>query len=234
MNIRPIRKRPFYVFYVILLISIFTLISKPLYASEQQLLIKKARITLEGYLLDPEFAWFTNHMKDAKALFIIPQFLKGAFLFGGAGGSGVVLVKNAKTGEWSHPGFYTMASASFGLQIGAQASELILMVMSQKGVLPFKNASFKLGVEASGAIGPKGASIEGSTPYNLSADYLSFARTKGAFLGLSVEGAVIGVRNEWNWKYYGKPVSPRDIIIKNKVDNPGAAELIDLVSKATN
>jgi len=234
MDIRPIRKRPSRIFCTILLIFFCMLISKPLYASEQQILVKKARITLESYLSDPDFAWFTKHMKDAKALFITPQFLKGAFVFGGAGGSGVVLVKNEKTGEWSHPGFYTMISASFGLQFGAQASELILMVMTQKGVLPFKNASFKLGVEASAAIGPKGGSMEGSTPYNLSADYLSFARTKGAFLGISVEGAVIGVRNEWNWKYYGKPVSPRDIIIRNKVENPGAAKLIDIVSKETN
>jgi lipid-binding SYLF domain-containing protein len=234
MNIRPIRKHQSCIFCTILLISFCMLISKPLYASEQQILIKRAHITIESYLSDPEFAWFTNHMKDAKAIFILPQFLKGAFFFGGAGGNGVVLVKNEKTGEWSHPGFYTMVSASFGLQLGAQTSELVLMVMTQKGVLPFKNASFKLGVEASGAVGPKGASIEGSTPYNLSADYLSFARTRGAFLGLSVEGAVIGVRNEWNWKYYGKPVSPRDIIIKNRVENPGAAELIDLISKATN
>ena len=234
MNIKPTRKQQSCFFCTILLISFCMLISKPLYASEQQILIERASVTLESYLSDSEFAWFTDHMKDARALFIIPQFIKGAFFFGGAGGSGVVLVKNIKTGKWSHPAFYTMGSASFGLQIGAQTSELILMVMTRKGVLPFQNASFKLGVEASGAIGPKGASIEGSTPYNLSVDYLSFARTKGAFLGLSIEGAVIGVRNESNWKYYGKPVSPRDIIIKDRVDNPGAAELIELISKATN
>ncbi|HIJ57018.1 MAG TPA: lipid-binding SYLF domain-containing protein [Deltaproteobacteria bacterium] len=234
MNIRPIRKRPFRIYYTILLIIFFILFSKALNASEQQVIVKKAHTTLESYLSDPDFEWFTKNMKDAKAIFIIPQFLKGAFVFGGAGGSGVVLAKNEKTGEWSHPGFYSMISASFGLQFGAQASELILMVMTQKGVLPFKNASFKLGVEASAAIGPKGGSMEGSTPYNLSADYLSFARSKGVFLGLSVEGAVIGVKNEWNWKYYGKPVSPRDIIIKNSVENPGAVQLIDLISKATN
>jgi len=138
MDIRPIRNRPSRIFYTILLIFFFILISKPLYASEQQVLVKKARITLESYLSDPDFAWFTEHMKDAKALFIIPQFLKGAFVFGGAGGSGVVLVKNEKTGEWSHPGFYTMISASFGLQFGAQASELILMVMTQKVSCPLK------------------------------------------------------------------------------------------------
>ena len=97
MNIRPIRKQQSCIFCTILLISFCVLISKPLYASEQQILIKKARITIESYLSDPDFAWFTQHMKDAKALFIIPQFLKGAFVFGGAGGSGVVLVKNEKT-----------------------------------------------------------------------------------------------------------------------------------------
>ena len=234
MNIRPIKKQQSFIFCMVFIITVCALVSKPLHASDQQILVQRAYVTLESYLADNEFAWFTNHMKDAKALFIIPQFIKGAFFFGGAGGTGVFLAKNEKSGVWSHPGFYTMASASFGLQIGGQASELILMVMTQKGVLPFKNASFKLGVEASGAVGPKGASIEGSTPYTLSADYLSFARSKGAFLGVSVEGAVIGVRNEWNWKYYGKPASPRDIIIKNSVNNPGAAQLIELITKSTN
>jgi len=234
MNTHPNRKRPSSIYYIALMVSLFILIAKPLYASEQQAMVDKARITLESYLSDPDFKWFTEHMKDAKALFIVPQFLKGAFFVGGAGGSGVLCAKNDKTGEWSHPAFYSMMSASFGLQFGGQASELILMVMTQKGVKPFQNASFKMGVGVSAAVGPKGGGIEGSTPYNLSADYLSFARSKGAFLGFSVEGAVIGVKNEWNWKYYGKSVNPRQIIIKNNVNNPGSAELRSLISNATN
>ena len=234
MNIRPPQKRLLCIYSTIFVIAFCMLLSNPVYATDQQILVDSARVTLEKYFGDPDFEWFTTHMKYAKALFIVPQYLKGAILFGGAGGTGVALVKNEKNGEWSHPAFYTMVSGSFGVQIGIQASQLILMVMTSKGVLPFKDASFKLGVELSGSVGPTGARIEGATPYNLSADYLSFARAKGAFLGFSVDGSVIGVRNEWNWKYYGKPVSPRDIIIKNSVENPGAAKLIDLIAESTN
>ena len=212
---------------------VLIVIPTSLCASEQQVLVDKARITLESYLSDPDFAWLSQHMKDAKALFIVPQLLKGAFFVGGSGGSGVIVVRDEKTGAWSQPAFCTMVSASFGLQLGGQASELILMVMTSKGVRPFLNASFKLGIELSGAMGPMGAKIEGATPYTLSVDYLSFARSKGVFLGLSLEGAVIGVRNEWNWAYYGEPVDPWDILMRGSVSNPGSAELRKAVTRIT-
>ena len=113
------------------------------HASEQQVLVDKARLTVESYLSDPDFAWFNNHMKGAKALLIIPQLLKGAFFVGASGGSGVLITRDDKTGNWSPPAFYTMGSASFGLQFGGQSSELILMVMTPKGVKAFLKASFK-------------------------------------------------------------------------------------------
>ena len=192
---------------------------------EQKDLVEKSRITLDGFLADSNMAWFRDHMKEARGIFIVPQLLKAAFFFGGEGGSGVFLVKDDKTDEWSDPAFYTMGAGSFGFQFGAQASEVVLLVMSQRGIESLLTSTFKLGGDISVAIGPVGAGIEGSTAMNLSADLLSFARAKGLFGGISLEGAVIATRDEWNRDYYGKEVRPTDILVKRAVMNPHSAGL---------
>ncbi len=188
-------------------------------------LVDKSRMTLSGFMADSNMSWFRDHIKDAKGIFIVPQLLKAAFFFGGEGGSGVFLVRDDKTGTWSEPAFYTMGAGSFGFQFGAQASEIVLLVMSQRGVESLLSNTFKLGADVSVAVGPVGAGIEGSTAMNLSADMVSFARSKGLFGGVSVEGAVIAIRDESNRRYYGKEARPVDILVKQTVMNPHSADL---------
>lgn len=141
-------------------------------------------------------------------------------------------MKDSKSGEWSDPAFYTMGAGSFGFQFGAQASEVVLLVMSQRGVESLLSSTFKLGGDVSVAVGPVGAGIEGSTAMNLSADLLTFARAKGLFGGISLEGAVIATRDEWNQDYYGKEVRPTDILVKRTVKNPQAAGLKASLARA--
>jgi lipid-binding SYLF domain-containing protein len=200
--------------------------------AEQKDLVEKSRMTLDSFLADSNMAWFRDHVKDAKGIFIVPQLLKAAFFFGGEGGSGVFLVKDDKTGEWSDPAFYTMGAGSFGFQFGAQASEIVLLVMSQRGIESLLTSTFKLGGDVSVAVGPVGAGIEGSTAMNLSADLLSFARAKGLFGGISLEGAVIATRDEWNRNYYGKDIRPTDILLKRAVMNPHSAGLRAALARA--
>ena len=107
-----------------------------------------------------------------------------------------------------------------GLQIGADASEIILMVMTEKGLTAMLSTEFKLGADVSVAAGPVGASAKAQT-----ADVLAFGRSKGAFGGISIEGAVISPRDKWNAAYYGKPVSPVDILVRRTVSNPQADSL---------
>ena len=192
---------------------------------EQENLVDQSRMTLRNFLADSNMGWFRDHIKDARGIFIVPQLLKGAFFFGAEGGSGVFLVKDEKTGEWSEPAFYTMGAGSFGFQFGAQASEVILLAMSQRGVESMLSSTFKLGGDVSVAVGPVGGGIEGSTAMNLSADLLSFARAKGLFGGISLEGAIIATRDEWNRDYYRKVVRPIDILVKQAVTNPQSAIL---------
>ena len=102
--------------------------------TEAQHLVEKARITWESFAATPALSSeVRDWLRIAKGVFIVPQILRGAAMFGLAGGSGVLLVRDEKTGEWSDPAFYTVRSLSFGLQVGADASELIIVVRSEKG-----------------------------------------------------------------------------------------------------
>ena len=210
------------------------LLAGPLRAEnrEQKDLVDQSRMTLQNFLEDSNMSWFRDHIKDAKGIFIVPQLLKAAFFLGGEGGSGVFLTRDDKTGEWSQPAFYTMGAGSFGFQFGAQASEIVLLVMSQRGVESLLSNTFKLGGDVSVAVGPVGAGIEGSSAMNLSADMLSFAKAKGLFGGISLEGAVIAIRNEWNRQYYGKEARPTDILIKRSVTNAQSESLRAALKKA--
>jgi lipid-binding SYLF domain-containing protein len=200
--------------------------------AEEKELVEKSRMTLDGFLADSNMAWLRDHIQDAKGVFIVPQLLKGAFFFGAEGGSGVFLVKDDASGQWSEPAFYTMGAGSFGFQFGAQASEIVLLAMSQRGVESMLSSTFKLGADVSVAVGPVGAGIEGATAV-LSADLVTFAKAKGLFGGISLEGAVIAVRDESNRQYYGKAVRPTDILMKRTVSNPHSAGLRAALARAT-
>jgi lipid-binding SYLF domain-containing protein len=162
-------------------------------------------------------------------VFIAPSLLKGAFIFGASGGSGVFLARG-KGAQWSGPAFYTLGGASFGLQIGGQSSEVVLVAMTERGVTALLSTSAKLGGDAGVAVGPIGIGASAATA-NLSADIISFSRAKGLYGGLSLDGAVVAVRESLNDAYYGKKVNPTGILIRHEVTNPQATKLIQAVEK---
>lgn len=192
-------------------------------ATEQDQLVEKARLTVQAFATDESVKdELRSYSKEAKGLFIVPQLLRGALVFGGAGGSGVLLVRDEKTGGWSQPAFYNIGAVTFGLQAGGDASELIFVVRTQRGLEQFYRSDFKLGADTGLSIGPVGgsASVAGIT-----ADVVSYGRTKGAFAGMALDGVVIAVSNDSNESYYGKPVRPVDIIVKKSVSNPKSTDL---------
>jgi len=193
-------------------------------ASETQELVIKARLTVEKLLSDPDLPMPRRWIKRAKGVLIVPSLLKAGFVFGAEGGNGVLLARDDKLG-WSYPAFYTLAAGSFGLQIGVQDSEVMFMVMRKQGLIAMLDRNVKLGADASIAVGPKGAGLEGATGLAFNADIYSFAYTKGLFGGLSFEGSVAAERKDLNEEFYGKPVSARDIVIERKVSNVAAEAL---------
>ncbi len=193
--------------------------------STQAALVDKANITFRSFVSDPNLTWFRENLCSAKALLIIPQLLKGAFIFGAEGGTGVLVARDEHTGRWSEPAFYTLASASFGLQAGAESSAIILMIMTDKGMDALLSTSVKLGGDVSIAAGPYGAGAKAAT-----VDVLAFAKAKGVFGGISVEGSVITPRDSYNIAYYQRNVRPVDIIIRRSVSNPHSRALLKAVS----
>jgi lipid-binding SYLF domain-containing protein len=212
----------------VLIGSLIIGLTSPANANDQQALVDRARITFEGFMGDPNMAWLRDNLHAAKGLLIVPSLLKAGFIFGGSGGSGVLIVPDPNNGNWSEPAFYTVGSVTFGLQIGGEAAEVIMFLRTQRAVDRMLTSRFKIGGDTSIAVGPVGAGASA----NVVADILSFSRSRGAFAGLSLQGAVISPRNEWNTRYFGKEVRPVDILVTRSVSNPGSTALREAVAKA--
>ena len=212
--------------------AVFFLAALPAGAKEDlkpQILVDQALVTLNNFAKAADMEWFQSHLKDSKGVLIVPQLLKAGFIFGGSGGRGVVLIRDAKTGQWSQPGFYSLGSVSFGLQIGAESSETIIQIRTQRGLESLYGTSFKLGGDTSVALGPVGVGAAGK---GVTADLVSFSRAQGAYAGLSLDGSMVKVNDNFNKDYYGKSVRPTDIFVKKDVSNPGSANLRKALAKA--
>ncbi len=194
--------------------------------NDAQGLVDRARVTFKEFMNDPIYSWLHDNLDRAKGVLIFPQVLKGGFILGGSGGSGVLLVRDEKTGNWGEPAFYTVGSVTFGLQIGGEATELVMLAMTQKAIDSLLSSSFKLGGDVSVALGPIGGGVKADADIpSVTADFLSFAKSKGLYAGLNLEGAVVAVRDGLNKAYYGKDVRPADIIVKEDISNRRSAEL---------
>lgn len=191
--------------------------------ADAQALVTKANITYSSFMSDKNFTEMRRLSRSAKGIFIAPQVLKGAFVVGASGGTGVFLVRG-EGGKWTYPAFYTIGSVSFGLQIGGQASEVILLAMTERGVTTLLQSSVKLGADVGIAAGPYGAGAQAATA-NISADILAFSRSKGLYGGVSLDGAIVDVRDSLNKGYYGKSVTPTDILVKQSASNAHADKL---------
>jgi len=185
--------------------------------SKQQKLVDDAKYVAERFAGDQSLEWVHDNVGRAKGIYIVPQQVKAGFIFGGSNGSGVLLARDAQSGEWSYPAFYTMSSVTFGLQIGGQVSEIVLLVMTEKGMDALRSSDFKLGGDVSVAAGPVGVGAKAQT-----ADVIAFARAKGLYGGLNLEGAVVSTRRDWNDSYYGRTVSPSDILFHHAVSKASA------------
>ena len=194
-------------------------------ASEQQDMIDKAAITVRKMLADPKLVMLQRWMKRAKGALVIPSLIKGGFMFAAEGGTGVLLTRTAD-GKWSYPAFYTVGGASFGFQAGIQDSEVIFVIMTDNGLTSMMEKKFKMGAEASVAMGPvAGTGVRGATTANLDADIYAYAVTSGVFGGVSFDGTVVVERDVWNENYYGAVVTARQIVIEHKISNKGADRL---------
>ncbi len=219
------------VVFMILMLSAGPAAAGDRYTPEQEI-VDKAKLTFEKFATDPSIGWGRIQGQNAKGILIVPQLLKGALLFGFEGGTGVFLARDERTGEWSEPAFYKVRTGSFGLQIGAESSEMVFLVMTTKGVESFFTSSFRLGGDVSVALGPVGGGASGQTSLTMSFDMIAYTSDQGAYAGISAEGSAVIAREKWNQTYYGRGTRPTDILVKRSVANFGADSLVEAVSKA--
>ena len=164
------------------LFAFVTVVAQPAVADDvqdAQQLVEKARLAFESFTSDANLGQnLRSLVNKARGVLIYPQVLRGAFIIGGSGGSGVLLVRDLSSGKWGGPAFYTIGEVSFGLQAGGDLAEIVLVALTDRGVSALLSTSAKLGADASIALGPIGAGLAGATQ-NLSADIVSYSRNRG-------------------------------------------------------
>jgi lipid-binding SYLF domain-containing protein len=189
--------------------------------------VDMAQTTISNFLRDPNMTWIQANLANAKGVLIVPKVVKVGFVFGGSGGRGVLLVRG-DGGKWNGPAFYTVGTTSVGFQAGVSNSEVVMLVMTDKGVNSLLSNAMKLGGDASVAAGPTGQGANAT----VTEDIVSFSRSKGLYGGLNMEGSSIKPADDWNIAYYGKEVQPPQILLKGEVHNKQADKLIKTVAGA--
>ncbi|MBL4740180.1 MAG: lipid-binding SYLF domain-containing protein [Sneathiella sp.] len=193
-------------------------------SSEQEQLVDKAAITVEALAAQSDMEQFRKLLTVSKGIVVFPQVLKAGFIIGGAGGTGVLLSRGTD-GSWSSPAFYTMGQASIGFQFGAEAKEMVLVIMTQKGLEAIIENQVKLGGDLSAAVGPVGKNLGASTTTNMDVDVFSFAKNSGLFIGASVAGSILDAKEDWLASYYGQQVKAHDVVINRTVENAQSDKL---------
>ena len=195
--------------------------------TEANLLVDNSHQALLQFIADPNMQVVKDLAKRARGIIIIPQMLRGGLVLGGTSGSGILFAREMATGLWHGPAFYILGSLTFGFQVGAETSQIIMFVMTDKGLNSMLSSSFKLGADVTMAAGPVGGGAKAAT-----ADILSYSRSKGAFGGFTVEGGVMNTNDSWNAHYYNRAaVSPHEILISHSVSNRYADELIETITE---
>src|SRR5215469_4263318 len=167
---------------------------------------------------------------SAKCVAVVPSLLKGGFILGGAHGKGMASCRTAD--GWSAPAPFTVTGGSFGLQIGVQGVDMVMLIMNEKGMTTLLSSKFKLGADASVAAGPVGRHAEASTDWKMTAEVLTYSRARGLFAGLAVNGAAIRQDEDSTRELYGREV-PFRTILTGAVPSPRDGEVfVSAVRKA--
>jgi lipid-binding SYLF domain-containing protein len=167
-------------------------------------------------------------LDKAECVIVLPSVVKFAIGFGGSYGRGVMTCRSGKdfSGPWSAPSMMALEGGSFGLQLGGQATDFVLLVMNKRGADSILSSEVKLGGDVAAAAGPKGRSAAASTDASMRAEILSYSRSRGLFAGISLEGSTLRADNDGNQRLYLKGVTAKDIVINSSIRPPASAKLL--------
>src|ERR1035437_957745 len=167
-------------------------------------------------------------LDKAECVIVLPSVVKFAIGFGGSYGRGVMTCRSGRefSGPWSAPSMMALEGGSFGLQLGGQATDFVLLVMNKRGASSILSSQVKLGGDVAAAAGPKGRDAAASTDVTMRAEILSYSRSRGLFAGISLEGSTLRPDNDGNKRLYGKGASAEDVVINSKIHAPASARLL--------
>ncbi len=194
------------------------------------------RIQAAGRVMDqimaaPDKGIPSNILSDAECVAIVPSLLKGGFIVGGAYGKGVATCRTEK--GWSAPAPFRIEGGSFGLQIGGEAVDLVMVIMNERGMRALLSSKFKVGADASAAAGPVGRHAEGATDWKMRAQVLTYSRARGVFAGISLNGASIRQDKDDTRALYGHMVSFKSILTGVAPVPAGSEPFLSAVDKHT-
>jgi lipid-binding SYLF domain-containing protein len=162
-------------------------------------------------------------LAKAHGVAVFPGVVRGALLIGGYSGDGVVTVRRPD-GSFSPPAIIRMAGGSLGLQIGAEITDVVLLIMTPKGLQGLLSSEFTVGADMSAAAGPTGKRAEASTDLKFTTDLVTYSRTRGLFAGLSLGGASVRAADDWNHSLYGRGYTVREILLGTQLSIPQVAQ----------
>jgi SH3 domain-containing YSC84-like protein 1 len=175
-------------------------------------------------------------LDKADCVIVLPSVVKAAFIVGGSFGRGVMTCRTGDnfSGKWGAPTMIALEGGSFGLQIGGQATDFVLLVMNDRGADGILTSKVKLGADASAAAGPKGREVSAATDATMRAEILSYSRARGVFAGVSLEGSTLRPDGDANKSLYGKEIPAKDIVLKGAAPAPACAnQLLATLDKKT-
>jgi len=203
-------------------------------ASKEQERLENSGVVMEEIMNTPENIP-QEVLEKAECVIVFPSVIKVAIGIGGSYGRGAMSCRTGSTfaGPWGAPAMYALEGGSFGFQLGGQATDLVLLVMNERGVKAILDSKVKLGAGASVAAGPKGRDAQAATDASIRAEILSYSRARGLFAGISLEGSTLRPDNPASTEIYGRKITARQIILGSAVAVPAAGRhLVSVLQKS--
>ena len=205
---------------VVTLVLSSVLAALPLAESEEAERVRTATTVLSEIMAAEDEAVPRGIMERAEAIAVFPSLIKGGFIVGVQFGRGIMSARDRQSGTWSSPAFLTIKGGSFGLQVGGQAVDLVLVVQNRRGLEQLVSNQFKVGADASVAAGPVGRDASAATDIQMRAQILSYSRTRGVFAGITLNGSTISQDPDANGRFYGRRYTTRQLAFERVGGTP--------------
>ena len=198
--------------------------------ARRQSLVDQSLRSASKVLSGKDYPDALRNMGKARGVIIVPELVQGGFILGAAGGRGI-LVGRTSPNHWTYPAFYNLGSGSVGFQAGAKVSEIVFIILTEKGLAAILDHKFKFGAEAGVTMVAVGIGLEGASTAATGADIVAYASSNGLFAGASLERSYNDADTDWNALYYGPGATGRAIVQDSRYSNPGAEPLRQFLAK---